>query len=443
MKKLENYLFSLFRKYNVWTLVMFSMLLVLVFHINDVKLTIKDLSLSLNTYEYLLLFAPILVFLLGMGNFKNKVNIVDLLIYPMIFGYVYLAICLNSIYYYIISGLLFTIYIIRGFTYKYSANDIEPNIKNFMAKLNYHFPIVVIFILAFILPFVIYYLNQYFECYNIVDSVIYIICNVLVYIYLIFSLIMGRKKIIFVDYLYFLLIPYLISSIMFNGFIESFESLIIPLVCFMIRADMYSETNYFKKKKYFSELLARHSIVLPMIAGSVVSYVLYYTSDNNLFGLSQNLYVFLFAFVFILLLGVIIIFGNFKNKKIGMSDYWLNIEFNLTYYAVIYFVMGLLKINFDDFLSKFKDDLFISVGAIVIGLCFIINLCLYVIRYKSYDKLKNYKESSDLNDLGDILFEDIILLENNEETEEIVKNCEISSEESTVALLDKMETVEK
>ena len=57
--------------------------------------------------------------------------------------------------------------------------------------------------------------------------------------------------------------------------------------------------------------------------------------------------------------------------------------------------------------------------------------------------MKNYKESSDLNDLGDILFEDIILLENNEETEEIVKNCEISSEESTVALLDKMETVEK
>lgn len=393
MKKKLKYFYDLFKKFD------FILILVTVF------LSVYALSLSnyldnqtLTSIKYILYLLPSILILANLGNIKAEANVLDLLSVDMIFVFLYIAIAEQTIFSYVVLGLLFLQVIIRACTYKCENEITSSNSKQYMARLNYHFPLLVVTIVAASLAFVLHYIENLLD----VDAILVtrVINNTIVTIFpavfLIIIGLLGKKKIYILDYATYIILIFSIMTCITKHNIIPFTTLIIPFISFALRAYTYNGDFLGKKRKYFSSLANKYHLILPGILALLSGCFLIYSYTNAVIFPQYPEVTLDLAIVFPILIGVCILliigifsFNKFKASQITITDYLL-----VTLNGINFFIFVALLTIFLRFPESIKEFSFIIPDVFketlnicylsVFAVCLILGLGLLVYRYKKY-----------------------------------------------------------
>ncbi len=406
LSKIGTYFINLFKKYDIWLFLSFIFLFMSFFYVKFYEVN-NDLNIQSIPLQYSIIFGMVNIGILGLmiSNFKSKINFIDVLGITAFFVYFFITLTINNPFFWVMLILVLLMILIRTFNYAKEEVPISQS-KIFFERLNYRFPLFILVLLGIALAFCFYYI---IENINVDDVPIFISTKyyITIYgaiIYLVLSQINNNKSVNVLDYFYF---AWLFFDITFLALFKYnlAEAFAIPFICLMIRANTFDGTNVLRKKKYTSSLLAKYHLIFPIILALAASLIIRWSiSQVDQTGIY---YVFLsLVIVNVVLLAIALFFGKIKSKLIEKIDYGLLCSLAI---ELIILAFTISTITFKQYHFLYKNVLFLaSVG--VFGICLIVTLLLYYLRFKHFDK--------SLNSSPVMIAEPVILTTLEEEEEE-------------------------
>ena len=376
--------------------------------------------------HYSILFGMVNIGILGLmiSNFKSKINFIDVLGILAFFVYFFITLIINNPFFWIMLIIVFLMILLRTFNYAKEEAPVSQS-KIFFERLNYRFPLFILVLLGIALAFCFYYIIKNINPDDVASYITakYYITIYGAIIYLVLSKIGDNKSVNVLDYFYFAFLAFDLTFLALFKY-NLVEAFTVPFVCLMIRANTFDGTNVLRKKKYTSSLLARYHLIFPLILALAASLIIRWSiSQEDQTGIY---YVFLsLVIVSAVLLATALLLGKLKSKVIEKIDYALLCSLAVNMIGLA-FVISTIAFNQYHFL--YKNVLFLaSVSAF--GICLIVTLLLYYVRFKHFDK--------SLNEQPVIVAEPVILT-TLEEVEELEDSLEQESE-----ALDEEETIEE